>query len=424
MKKVIIGGVVGMVSVAYVMPTYAQNENASIERPKDDSDVRLALTKINLYSETNQINKAFALMDDLKVKYPSNPQVMMAAADLNLKIDNAGSAFEYINQAHKLDPLDEDILDRKLSALQDRSPFVSLGSTLKRTNQAREVITVASAKAFIAPTISAGVTVENDDVDSKGNIIRANGAAEEFNSSRQRGSLMAGKLFSNGNSANAKLHLGNETVGGGAEINILDRWGGTSINVNLYKPEWEFIELVVGSGSKDNVAISRRLRITNNWETNLEAGLNRYNLEDYSDVAKSRALDFSLSYNYPYLIKGDQKNEINFGASYNLGGEYFYNREFRINSLGELYNPFPAVTYEVHSFTLSVSKNFTDTISADAFGGYAKDRFGSSGALYGAGVAYTPNQNISFELLGSSGTLGERRVGKVDQYSVNVKLKW
>ena len=72
----------------------------------------------------------------------------------------------------------------------------------------------------------------------------------------------------------------------------------------------------------------------------------------------------------------------------------------------------------------SVSKNITLSLSADGFGGYAADRFGSSGALYGGGITYSPTSNLSLELLGSRGIMGERRIGKVDQFSANIKLHW
>jgi len=78
----------------------------------------------------------------------------------------------------------------------------------------------------------------------------------------------------------------------------------------------------------------------------------------------------------------------------------------------------------VHSFTLSASKNLTQLVSAEAFGGYAKDRFGSSGPLFGGGVKFSPTKNISVEATASRGILGQNDIGTVDQYGLNFKFKW
>lgn len=410
------------------MPLHAQEPavgaKARYLKLQEDSELRMALAKVSLYSETNQKSKAFALMDELNEKYPNNTEVMMAAADLNMRVDNQGSAYKYINNAHKLDPLNEDILERRNSVLQERRPFVLLGGGIKHSNQSDEQTVTAGVRVFVMPTVSASIIAENNNVKSKDAVIRANGEAQKFDDSIQRATLSLSKLFDNGDGADAFVNAGNQSVGGGAEYTISDRYGSTSLRASYAKPEWDFIETQVGNGTKDSVYIVRKQHIVNNLEAVIGGGVGRYNLEDDSSVAKSKGFDFNLAYSYPYQFSQEVGDQVNLGLAYNVGAEYFFDRKEKINSNGDVFYPFPAASYEVHSLTASVSKSIIPNLSVDGFAGYAVDRFGSKGPIFGAGATYSPANNLSIEVLGSRSIIGENVSGKVDQFNINLKIHW
>jgi hypothetical protein len=421
--------VYALILTIYALPVYAQQvrDNSQEEKAKkneENADLRLSLAKVTLYSETNQIDKAFSLIDQLKTDYPDEPQILLAEADLNLRIENRGSAFADIQKAQMLRPTDEDIMARKRAMFKDLEPFASVGASVKRTNQATEKFVTAGAQAYYDPTLSAGIIFENDSLKSKADVVRVDGTAEPFDSDRQRATLSMGKLFNGGHGADGFLYLGNDNIGGGLQFSLWDRSGTTSLQANLNQPDWTFIETVVGKGTKDNISLTRKQRFRNNFDLSLGGSLNRYNLEDDSDVAKSVSLDFYAGYNYPVSFSETMGDDINLGINYGLGAEYFKDKETKLSPGGGTFQPLPAETYEVHSLTVSASKNFTPDLNLDAYAGYAVDRFGDDGPLFGAGLTYSPVKNISLEVLGSRGIMGENRIGTVDQYSVNLKWKW
>jgi hypothetical protein len=407
----------------YASQVYAQE--ATSQKNDDDAELRLALAQIELYSETDDMDKAFSLIDKLKTEHPDDTQILLAEADLNMRIENRGSAFAAINKAQQLKPDDEEIIARRRGMFQDVMPFVSAGASAKNTNQAKERFITAGGQVYFDPTLSLGVLAENDHLKSKVSVVRADGTSEYFDSDRQRGTLSLGKIFNGGHEADAFAYIGNDTGGGGLQFSLWDRYGTTSLKGDISQPDWTFIETVVGKGTKDDISLTRKQHFKNkNIELSLGGALNRYNLEHDSDVARSESLDIAIGYTYPISMSNSVGDDLNLGLNYGLGAEYFNNRKTKVNAAGEVFMPLPAETYEVHSFTASLSRNFTNYLSADAFAGYAIDRFGSDGPLFGGGITITPITNLSLELLGSRGIMGESRIGTVDQFSANLKWKW
>ncbi len=410
---------------SYSLPLYAQDNNTDTQvdyNEQESQELRLALTKISLYTETREFAKASALIEELKVKYPDNPQVLVAAADLNLRMENRGSAYYYINKAHNLDPLNEDIIERRILALQESGPFVAFGASTRDSNQADENFLNASGRVFYTPTLSSDIIAENNSLESKGDVIRADGSSSPFEGDKQRATVTVSNIFNEGQIATGKLHFGNENIGAGVAYSMPDRWGSSAIDANINQPDWSFIETVVGDGTKDNISIARKQHLITNLDGVLGLGFNHYNLEDESDIASSAAVNLGLGYNYPYSY--EQGYETSFAANYTVDAEYFSDRTELLNDVGGTYSPFPAVSYEIHAVTVSALQNLYSTLSLDAYAGFAKDRLGSSGPLFGGGITYAPIKSMSIEFAASRGIIGESRIGTVDQYGVNVRFKW
>jgi hypothetical protein len=397
----------------------AASVRAATTPPKQDSqDLRLELDKVTLLSETNRLDEARALLEKLKAAHPDNSQILVAEANLNLRTGNRGRSFSLLNKAMSLDPGNEDILDRQRSVLLDQGPFVSGGYNYRRTSAAHEHFARFIGQTTLAPSISGTLAVENNHINTRIDIRHANGSLQDFDGSRQRGTLTINKLFERGDEASAMLHGGNEVVGAGAQYTHWDRYGATMLQGNLNKPEWDYIEAVIDHGTRDNIRLERKQIFTSNLQATVGGGYNRYELEDVSDAADAGTWDLNLAYTHPL------QDGATLGAYYTVDAEYFTHIDRRTVS-GTTFSPLPASSYEVHSVNVSAGKDFTPRFYAEAHAGYGWDRLSDAkGPQFGATVEYALLDNLGAELHASRGLMGERQDDKEEQFGANLKWRW
>jgi hypothetical protein len=387
------------------------------------ADLRLALAKVTLYAETNKLDQAFGLIDQLKMEYPNNPQVLQAEAELNLRIGNRGEGFAALRKAMRLDPANETILDRQRAAILAQGPFIAGGYRWRSTKLANEHFARASGQTTLSPSMSAGLDVENNHLNTKQPIVRANGAVGQFNGNRQRATVTLGKIFDTGSEASGSLYASNNNLGAGGSYSWWHNKGATTLQGNLRKTNWDYIESVVGNGTKHNIRLERKQILTNRLQATLGGGFNQYNLEDDENVAQAGAWDLNVAYTFPYQLSNKPDDEVTFGLYYSIDAEYFTQVEVKNN--GAPYKPLPVATYEIHSVNVSASKALSSQLYTEAYGGYAIDRLGSRGPLYGASLEYVPVDNIGIELRGARTMLGgERNNQKEDQVGLNLKYRW
>jgi len=392
---------------------------------QENPELRLALDKVALYAETNKLNDAFNLLDQLKEQYPNNPQVLQTEADLNLRIGNRGAGFAALNKAIKLDPHNEDILDRQRTTLLSQGPFAQAGYDFRRTTEAYENREHASGEAMITPSLSASLTVDNDHVHSRTPIIRTNGTSAEFSGDRQRAAATLDKMYDNGNEANATVYGNNNTAGAGAKYSLWDRYGATSLEGDFHRPYWDYVETVIDHGTQDRVRLERKQIISNNWNFTVGGGFNNYNLEHDTNVASAGAWDLNIGYTYPYAVSNKPGDEITLGANYTVDAEYFTHIDHGTNTAGLIYKPLPTSSYEIHALNVSAGKALSSKWYLEGYGGYAVDRLGDNGPLFGAVLEYAPLDHLGIELRGTRSVLGGLgNSERVDQLGMNVKYRW
>jgi len=398
----------------------AANSNNSTQ---DNSDLRLELAKVSLYSETGKLDAARKLIDKLKAKYPNNPQVLVAEADLNLKLGNRGAGFVELNKAVILDPGNEDILDKQRSALLVQGPFTSGGFDFRRTNEAFEQLENFATQVTVSPSVSLELNVDNDHLYSREPLTRVNGSTENFAGDKQRGTFTLNKMFDSGDQASASIFANNNTPGAGAKYVRWDSTGSTALQGDFHRPDWDYAQMVIGDGTKDDIRLERKQFITNRIEATLGGGFNHYSLQDDFNAASAAAWDLNLGYTYPYqLSKNDQ---VTLGAYYDVDAEYFTDVDER--TLGGVeYKPLPIQSYEVHSLNVSASKQLMTELYAEAYGGYGVDRFtGSNGPLFGGDMEYALMDNLGLQLRAFHGIMGGVKGSeKEDRLGASLKWRW
>jgi len=395
-----------------------------------ESDLRLALDKVNLDIDTGKYSEAQDLLNRLKAKYPGNPDVLLAEANLNQTISGSNhGGLSDMCLPNSLNPNNWDILLRDNLS---KGGYACAGYNRRITNQAYEQIENLSGQVALPyPGFAINFDLENDHINTRQAFTRANGIINDFYGNRQQGTVQLVKNFTNVDVGAATVYGQGNTAGGGLQYVRKDRWGGTTVMVNYNQPTWDYVETAVEYGTKSNVMIERRQVFSPDLQATLAGGYSHYALKDLWSAADAPGWDFNLDYDHPFHFtnqppdsKSWMNDEVTLGAHYGVEAQYFTFVGRRTDSAGNPFNPLPTTSYEVHSFTLSAAKALLPNVNAQADGGYAVNRIaGNSGPIYGGSLTYTPLQHLGIDIHASRDLLGGQNLGE-KQDIVGASLKW
>ena len=128
--------------------------------------------------------------------------------------------------------------------------------------------------------------------------------------------MFAGSLFVTG-----------DTPGFGVRAELPDDRGATSLRAEYRRPNWDFVQSLVGDGTRDRLAVGRRQRFTGDLTGRLDIGANRYGIEGDRDAASTFAVGGELRLGNLASIRG-------LSTAYVFDGEYVLRRDERIGADG------------------------------------------------------------------------------------------
>ena len=400
---------------------------------QDESDLRLALDKVELDADSGKLDEAYSLVNKLKQKYPNNPDVAAAEADLDDRMSSRSSTLSELCLPTALEPTNNDILMRERQYGASGKNSACAGYNRRITTEGLEQISSFDGQVnVLSPSMALVYDLENDHLNTTQPFLRAGGRTEQsFYGNRQQGTVMLQKTFQNHDQAGVSVFGDNNTAGGGLQFVFRDRTGGTSIMANYNKPNWDYVEMIVENGTKSDVHIERKQVITQNLQATVSAGMTHYALQNFDGAADAPGWNFDLDYSRPVRFMSQGPNnpawlsdEFTLGAHYGAEAEYFTFVGHRKDIDGDTFNPLPTTTYEVHSFTGSIGKVLMTNLDAEVDGGYGVDRIsGSSGPVYGGSLTYTPLQHLGVDIHAMRTLLGGQNNGQKEDIS-GASLKW
>lgn len=398
------------------------NITASAEENNPES-LRLDLSRVNLYLESNQPDKAMALLQELKTRYPDNPDILAAEASAYLHTGNRGKSLALLNHLSELSPGNGAIRRMRTEAISVATPFAALEqNTINTGDNITEYVTRFTGSMRYSPQLAIGTSIEYNNIDAD-NVTQFDGTTGPVDTDNSRGEIYGTYGFNNGNQSTLSLYLAEGIIGGGASYSYIDTRGATTLKLALQRPDWEFIEEAIDRGRRDTVMLSRSHLFSPRLNLVVNASLNRYGLNDEYDIATSRAFNGGLSYLLPRMPGWDMtKHHAGIRFDYGLDSEYPFHVEKRTNIAGASYEPLPLNSREVHSLNATFTQALTPSFSYEISGGYAYDRLGGDGPLLSALLTWKPIDRLLLEAIASRSIRTETTSESVE--NIGIKAKW
>lgn len=384
------------------------------------------LVRVRLYVLSQQIAKAFILMDEIKRQHGENHSTYSTEAEIYFAVGFWQKGLQLIEKAEREQPNNENYRERKKDVLFEHASNVWVDTETELTGSTTmELFKRAGVEYYRTPNTVYGATMERDMLRTPAvNLI--DGSQLQFvRQNKHRMELFVKHDFLHGrNSTRGSVYLGEDAIGIGGEYNWIDIRGKTTVSGHINRVNWDFIEAFVQGGTEDSIRLTRQHRLAPRLTVTGAGGFDNYNLEADRNLAQSMVLNGVVQYlikpsNPIYKILGkDAVASIN----YLFDAEYGIDVNERVNNAGVVFQPLPLSSREVHQISVGLRKEFSHRFYFDGFTGWGHDRFGGRGYTYGGLLAYRVKDMFEVQARASRDLSAELTNNTVERVGMN--LKW
>jgi predicted Zn-dependent protease len=344
----------------------------SAHAPGRQEKLRYELLNARIDLETGKQHAAAEQLNGLLKEFPRDSQVLGYTANAENYVGRWQRALRLLREASALAPENEDIEVLKHDIERLHAQHVKLDHEWRALGDHDEHITTLSGFHTVSEGTDVGIEVQNNHLNSD-TLRRADGRIARFKDDKQRGEFFVRHTEEEGRTWKASLFANNDTAGAGGYFDWVNRLGISGASIEFHRPYWEFVEGVLDDATRDRAELRHAARINEKMTVELDASLNRYNVDSEENVASGVGVGGTVAYQLlddPYLA-----------VIYGVDAEYELDHEDRVDGTGTAYRPFPFRSREVHSLALSGTYRFTRRTYLDYTGGYGVDRLGGHGPV-------------------------------------------
>jgi tetratricopeptide (TPR) repeat protein len=376
---------------------------------------RYTMLQARLDLETGQHHHASESLNELLPYYSENDTYLGYAANAEYFNGRWRRALQLLDVAMERTPENEDIQRLYRDIYLRHSQHVLIDHEWIKIGDSDQHVTTLAGLAFIDDAWEIGMSLQNNEIEAEG-VTLIDGRVGDVDRSRQRGEIFLAHESLDGTRTKASLYGNNKTLGAGVAFSWYHELGQTMIEAEYHRPNWLFVEGVLGHANRDRIALGHQYRPNPLWLIGGKVGYNRYNFDGVDDVARTITLTGSvtrqLRESSPYLA-----------VNYSLDGEYEQDSKSFIDQNGNSFTPLP-VEREVHTGSLLYNEQFGEDTSVELQGGYSWERLGGD---HGPLIAGLVNQQLfedrlQAQLRASYGAFNNQNTG--DTARVGGQLKW
>ncbi len=262
----------------------------------------------------------------------------------------------------------------------------------------------AHAKVTAAVDDNLAVTGQLDDSFAHDKTVRRlDGSVASLNKNSISGGIGVAYLYPDGSQAKALVTYGPAGPGATLSVDTEDpsqQWSVKGVYHGTYA---DTAEAIADQAVRDQAEIDGAAELLDNLWGSAELHLTRYGVHGDANLAHTAGFTASLAYLLPVY------DELTAGATYTADGEYTLGAHHYTGVSPTAFIPLSIRTREVHSLTGSLNTPLLDNVWIDGYGGYAIDRYGSQGALYGGAVRWALFPDFDIVLTASHTQVSDRQ---------------
>jgi hypothetical protein len=352
----------------------------------------------------------------LTAENPENAQVLGFAANVENFNGNWPYARKLINKAHKIQPVNEDImtLQRGIERLHGGNFYVD--GAWRALGDSDEYIVTAGGVYDLDDNNQLGIEVQNDSVDSAPFTL-SDGRFGSFSDDKQRGEIFLRHFYEEGQTGQLSLFANNDIIGAGAYYEFTNQLGFSNVGLEWQRPDWQFVQGVLDDATRSRAFLGHRYSPNNQVIIEAEGGVNQYNTRNGDNLSSTASLQGSVSYRV--------KEVPYFSVFYGLDAEYELNEKNGRLSNGQPFQLFPMDSREVHSIGVFGSHNISQDTNVEGTASYGYERIdGQSGPAVEGRVTHYFDDNWGVQARAGYGFRGGANDGSLTQTGVRLIYRY
>ena len=368
----------------------------------EQGELRLRLLEAQLLAQTGQLAEARRRFEDLRQAMPESAEPLNGLAGAAWRTGRWRQALGLYREALLIDPTDRSVADaaeaiERVHARRLRTDF-EYREIRGGVDTGRATATIGGVGGHqpFGDGWRLGFSFDLAYVDAS-QVQRSDGSIGSFSGLRHRAELylqhdgLDGKVFA------GSLFVTGDTPGFGVRAELPDDRGATSLRAEYRRPNWDFVQSLVGDGTRDRLAVGRRQQFTGDLTGRLDIGANRYGIDGDRNAASTFAVGGELRLGNLASIRG-------LSAAYVFDGEYVLQRDERIGANGQTFAPLQILDREIHAATVGYSgargtSAAEGLLTYEVSAGYGVDRYGKAGPLVSGVLGYALG-NVEVRLRG------------------------
>ncbi|HEX9837652.1 MAG TPA: tetratricopeptide repeat protein [Alphaproteobacteria bacterium] len=368
------------------------------------SQTQLELGRVRLLQAQGRLGEARELAGAILAREPNNAEILSTLANIEAEIGRPQRAAALYDRAARVAPGDAGVRASAAYHARNTGGFVRLDPELQfRKGGDTEYILQSLVEHPVTDAwrLFAGYDINHVDTDA---VTRPTGQTGGFEGQRHRGQVGAQYAFEEGHTIRVAGHLNPETAGASAAFRFVEDDAATILSGEYRRPNWDYLELLVNDGWRNQIAIERQQRLGALFEApsdgRLKFFVNRYGLEEIHDSARSWGFEGELSVQVGGL-------DSPFTVAYAVEAEYVTRKARITEQDGDVVPVIDAKSREVHELTLRYNQfliepstlpgGSPESMELELYGGGAIDRLGRGGPVAGAVLTWHGPDSIDAE---------------------------
>ena len=358
--------------------------------------------------------RAAAKLRGLITRFPKAVQARIDLAQVEQSLGRWQKALHLYQQVLDMEPDNRAVVAAKANLLREHGSYVEVRSHDESfgTSEEERNLTVR-ARLRLDDWVAVEVEQENQDLNEKVSITRANGESGLFQGQRSDLTLRLlyhrdadgwGQLALSSNGQETGLFLRHHQLLGSGRYWLEAGWN----------ESWN--ELPVASidhGTRDRVGLGYRTEWKQRLYFNTDGAVNRYHLHGLDNVARSWEWNLGLRYRLPGIAP-------DLDVGYSLDKERPFDQQDHLDRNGNPFKPLGLIHSEVHTLDLQWSDRLVDYLQASARVGYGKDRYNGNGPFLNLALTYEPlpelEAGLFYDVDNTAGRAGNSTLTRIGTY--------
>lgn len=367
----------------------------------------IEVQKARLLSESGEAGAARDAFGRLIAAHPRDAALRRAAGDAEMRAGNPADALSHYDAAMALSPDDASLRAARAQALRDIGSFIRGGTDWQFVEDAdTQVQSDIEGRIHLGGGVAIAFEGESRSVEDDEVQVPEDGSLEAYDETRQRGEVAL--VYARDGfevRAGATGQMGGD---GGSEVGavaaLLRRTSDDEVELRATwrEPWWETTSGIRYNGVRDGASLTYARRITPSLSANVGLRVARYGIDGDDDLARTWGFSAGLRKSW----RAGRDTEISLG--YGVDGDYVIARETRVDGFLQPYYPIDIDDSETHALDLSLGTMLAPGLRADAYAGFAYDRFGSNGPFGGLALTWSPTDNVDLTLSASHSAVSGR----------------